>query len=199
MINKEEIQNPLVHIFYQSLLEILGEAQALEVLKRQGLGLPSIDTTNLPSSIAEVFSNTGRQLTEEYGEMTARGLLIRSGRASLGFFRRHFSQLADLGSLENRLIPLERRFKKSLDVFAELWSKQTGLDSVVEITNRLEFTWQMKLAPENADQNLTPYFLFGLLEEFCAWLDARKSYRIVFPGPGPEGIVEIAIAVQSQD
>lgn len=199
MTDKEKIQNPLFHIFYQSLLEILGEAQALEVLKRQGLGLPSMDTTSPTFSIAEIFSNTGRQLTEEYGDMTARGLLIRSGRASLVFFRRHFPLLADLGSLENRLIPLERRFKKSLDAFADLWSQQTGLYSVVELTNRLEFTWRIKLAPANSDQNLTPYFLFGLLEEFCAWLDARKSYRIVYPGPRPEGIVEIAIAVQSQD
>lgn len=199
MTDKEKIQNPLFYIFYQSLLEILGETQALEVLKQQGLGLPSLDTINLPSSMAEIFSNTGRQLTEEYGDMTSRGLLIRSGRASLIFFRRYYPQLADLGSLENRLIPLEKRFKKSLDAFADLWSQQTGLNSVVELTNRLEFIWRMKLAPANAGQNLTPYFLFGLLEEFCAWLDARKSYRIVFPGPRPEGIVEMVIAVQSQD
>jgi len=199
MADKEKINNPLFHIYYQSLLEILGEAQATELFKKQGLGLPSISKSNLLPSIAEIFSNIGSQLIEDHGDMTARGLLIRSGRASLVFFRRYFQQLAVLGSLENRLNPLERRFKKSLDSFADLWSQQTGLDSVVELTNRFEFTWRMKLSPVNADQNLTPYFLFGLLEEFCAWLDARKSYQIVYPGAGPDGMVEIVVAVQSQD
>ncbi len=62
-----------------------------------------MDTTSPPFSIAEIFSNTGRQLTEEYGDMTARGLLIRSA-GHLLYFPQAFSLLADLGSLENRLI-----------------------------------------------------------------------------------------------
>lgn len=199
MTDKEKIENPLLQIFYQSLLEILGADQVIELFNRQGLDPLSISTSKPTYSIAEIFFKTGRQLLEDYGEMTARGLLIRSGRASLVFFRRYFPQLADLGSLENRLNPLEKRFKKSLDEFAVLWSQQSGLDSSVEVIGRLEFTWRMKLIPVHEDQNLAPYFLFGVLEEFCAWLDARKSYRIVYPGPGPDGMAEIAIAVQSQD
>jgi hypothetical protein len=199
MTETEKPQNPFFHILYQSLLEIIGPEQVIELLKRQGLDLKSCSAEKSPFLMADILGRIGSQLSKDHGIMATRGLLIRSGRASLVFLRRYFSQVAGLGSLENRLHPLEKRFKDSLGAMASFWSQQTGLDSEVELIGQLEFTWRMKLSPMNEDQNWASFFLFGILEEFCLWLDARKSYQIGYPGSGPDGMVEIFIAVQSQE
>jgi hypothetical protein len=47
----------------------------------------------------------------------------------------------------------------------------------IETRNSSNFEWQnQKPEIDPPALMLPPYFYFGLLEEFCSWLDTRKNY-----------------------
>lgn len=201
MTENDSFQNPVLQSVYLSLLEILGSDQAVNLFKEQGIDHELLPTGEVEGDVADLIDRIGDSLNRDFGQMAAQGLLIRAGRASLTFFRRFFPQVADLGSLENRLKPVGKRFFHSLESLADLWSRETGLTSNIEQVDQGEFKWIMTIptAKGEVKKTILPFFLFGLLEEFCTWLDARKSYRIVYSPPEKGGLVELSIAIQSQD
>ena len=201
MSEKDSNLNPVLQSVYLSLLEILGEGQAANLFNEQEIDPGMLGSTEVSGEVAMVVDRIGDSLNQEFGQMAAQGLLIRAGRASLVFFRRFFNKVADLGSLENRLKPVDKRFFHSLRSLADLWSHETGLSSNVEQVDHREFKWLMSAPARNdgGNQTFLSYFLFGLLEEFCAWLDARKSYRIVYSQPENGDLAELSIAIQPQN
>lgn len=201
MADKDSIQNPVLQCVYLSLLEILGQDQAVNLFKEQKIDPEKLSVDEVSGEVAVIIDQIGDALNREFGQMAAQGLLIRAGRASLVFFRQFLPQVAELGSLQNRLKPVDRRFLQSLKSLAGLWSHETGLSSTVDQVDRGEFRWLMTTpaAKEGGNQTLLPYFIFGLLEEFCGWLDARKSYRIVYSQPKNGELAELSIAIQPQD
>ena len=199
MAKKEKTVNPVLHSLYLSLLEILGEDKARELFNRQEVDPEKLFKAEAATRPAVIFEKAGTALIEDFGEMAAQGLFIRAGRASLTFIRRFLPEMEELGSLENRLKSIEKRFFHSLLALAGLWSRETGLEAKVEMIDRLEFRWMMAFPPGKGSGILTPYFIFGLLEEFCTWLDARKSYRIVYSAPDEGHEAEISIAIHSQE
>lgn len=201
MADKDSIQNPVLQSVYLSLFEILGQDHAANLFREQGIDPGMLSAGEVKCDVAIVIDRIGHSLNQEFGQMAAQGLLIRAGRASLVFFRRFFNQVAELGLLENRLKPVDKRFFHSLKSLSDLWSHETGLFSDVEQVDHREFKWLMSAPAPNAgrSQTLLPYFIFGLLEEFCAWLDARKSYRIVYSQLEKDEIAELSIAIQPQD
>ncbi len=59
-------------------------------------------------------------------------------------------------------------------------------------------TYQWQLAASQAV--FEPYYHFGLLEEFCSWLDSRKDYQIVYAPQGEEGkLTELTIHVREKE
>lgn len=201
MAEIESIQNPVLRSVYLSMLEILGQDQSENLFTEQDIGYPILLETKDPAEVAVVIDRIGESLNRDFGQLAAQGLLIRAGRASLTFFRRFFNQVADLGSLENRLKPVGKRFFHSLESLADLWSRETGLTCTIEKIDQGEFKWLMASPSAKREDNQTflPYFLFGLLEEFCVWLDARKSYRIVYSRLEKDEMAELSIAIRPQD
>jgi hypothetical protein len=201
MAEKNSIQNPVLQSVYLSLLEILGQDQAANLFKEQEIDPDILSAGEVIGDASFVIDKIGDSLLREFDQMAAQGLFIRAGRASLVFFRRFFNQVAELGSLENRLKPVDKRFFHSLRSLADLWSHETGLPSTIEQVNQREFKWLMAVpfVIDGRNQTFLPFFIFGLLEEFCVWLDARKSYRIVFLQPGNGELAELSIAIQPQD
>jgi hypothetical protein len=201
MAEKNSIQNPVLQSVYLSLLEILGPDQATNLFMEHEIVPDMLSVGEVIGDAAVVIDKIGDSLLREFGQMAAQGLFIRAGRASLVFFRRFFNQVAELGSLENRLKPVGRRFFHSLESLADLWTRETGLTSTIEKVDQGEFKWLMARSTAKGEENQTilPYFLFGLLEEFCAWLDARKSYRIVYAPTEKAELAELSIAILPQD
>ncbi len=197
MADKIATQNPVLQSFYLALLEILGQDQADKLFRKQGIDPQKLSTAALSGSITDVMDRIGAELEKKNGKMSAQGLFIRTGRASLIFFRRFFPEIAELGSLQNRLKPVDKRFTHSLESVATLWSRETDLLAHVEAVDRGEFKWSMQ--ENKVMQGQTPYFLFGLLEEFCTWLDARKSYRIIYSDPAEGERHAIVIEVRPQE
>ncbi len=62
--------------------------------------------------------------------------------------------------------------------------------------NALTYRWRLD-APERVFE---PYYHFGLLEEFCNWLDSRKDYQIVYALQGAQGkAAELTIHVREKE
>lgn len=150
------------------------------------------DTKNwwIPLQVAE------HVLTDRFHPVTAKGLMIRIGRASLNHLRRYSDYVSELGSLENRLKPVSKKFDYSLNLLADFFSNDHVLFTVIS-PEKMRYVWQIKFEiGKSKDGDLFPYYFFGLLEEFCNWLDARKNYQM---GYGAEnnnsGLEEIYIEI----
>lgn len=129
-------------------------------------------------SLLAALGDFGIQLANMYDDLTAKGLLIRMGRVSLMTIRMRYPQISNLGSLENRLKPIDRRFTDSLEAVAEWLSQVFGLN--IESEKEESMQYRMLFPPVERDQSYALFFIFGFLEEFCTWLDARKAYRLTF-------------------
>lgn len=172
-------------------IEILGEKQTFQVLK--GLGIASYSRLEESRFSLERF---GRELAARYDPQTARGLLIRIGRASLIFLRRYFSEISELGGIDNRLKPLEKRFPFSLGVLAQKMGEAMGAEIQASVADSQTYKWCLD-AP---DAVFEPFYHFGLLEEFCAWLDARKDYQIAYaPDSADPDYAELVIQVKEKE
>ena len=162
--------------------EILGEKDAYGILKEIGVSsFSAADTSRF------VMASFGNALARRYGHQVAMGLMIRSGRASLTFLRRFFPVISELGEIENRLKPVNKRFPYSLQILADLTGRELKDPVKVVSQGGLSFEWQVS----TADLSYTPYYHFGLLEEFCYWLDARKNCQIVYAVE--EGVASFAL------
>jgi hypothetical protein len=163
------MENLFVDAICQAAVEILGEKEAFTTLKE--MGFPTL----IPADASRFsLEDMGMVLARKYNPQTAMGLLIRMGRASLIFLRRYFSDISELGSIENRLKPLDKRFLSSLGVLAQRVSSELDLKADVAAQGGLTYAWQVR----SAQQTYASYFYFGLLEEFCSWLDSRKTYQL---------------------
>ena len=172
-------------------VEILGEKDAYLILKQIG-------ATSFSKIDSSRFSMTffGRALAQRYGEQVSMGLLIRMGRASLTFLRRFFPEISALGNIDNRLKPVDKRFPDSLKVLAEVAASELGKPVEVSSLGGLSYEWQI----HTGDLSYTPYFHFGLLEEFCYWMDARKNCQIAYALDGEPGkIAELSIQVKEME
>ncbi|MBM3136962.1 MAG: hypothetical protein FJZ98_02115 [Chloroflexi bacterium] len=179
----------------------MGQDQVECLFKGQGIDPNSLSAAEVSGDAGSVIDHIGNLLVQDFGQMSAQGILIRAGRASLIFFRRFFSEVDELGDLQNRLKPVDRRFFHSMEILAEIWSREMGVFASVRKVDRGEFIWSMAVTWSEIEKNqiFLPYFAFGLLEEFCAWLDARKSYRIVFSQPENGELAELLISIQPQE
>lgn len=172
-------------------VEILGEKEAFQTLK--GLGMSSFSALDPGRFTMESY---GRELAKRHGDQAAAGLLIRIGRASLIFLRRYYAPIGALGSIDNRLKPIEKRFPDSLKILAGEIDRELGAKIETSAADALTYHWRL----DGPGRVLEPYYHFGLLEEFCNWLDSRKDYQIVYAPQGAEGkATELTIHVREKE
>lgn len=186
---------------YYSLLEIMGGEKADEIFSLANLDPFDLTAPKYLFHGHDLIDLIASVLVSLFGEDTARGLLIRVGGASLSFFRRYYPGFAQLGSIENRLKPIDRRFKDSLEKCADVLTTEMGSTfSVVQVSGRT-YEWQMaNMDGACGNNHFAPYFFFGLLEEFCLWLDSRKNYILNFaPEPSSTNSTDIAIQIRDME
>jgi len=169
------MNSDFIHAVFQAAIEILGKDEAKTVFTKQGLRMP-LSKGSMDFSLDDF----GSDLALAYDTQSAMGLLIRIGRAALTFVRRAFNDIELLGGIENRLKPIVKRFPDSLQKMALVLSRVTGAKMRVEATDPQGYDWLIRLSEKQSPEEWTwkAYFFFGLLEEFCTWLDARKDYRL---------------------
>jgi hypothetical protein len=164
---------------YYPLLELLGGEQADEIFSAAELDPFDLKAQEFFRHGSLLLGKVASELLDHYGEDATRGLLIRMGNGSLNFFRKYFSGIALLGNIENRLKPVDRRFSLSLNSLAVVLASEMGETFYITARNPRSFLWEQKIRSNNSKIiQITSFFYFGLLEEFCTWLDSRKNYLI---------------------
>jgi len=179
MLHSLSAEEKFFYCIYYSLLELLGDDQVDKIFASASLDPFDLTAPRFFRRGTELLDSVAAELCVNFGEETNRGLLIRMGSASLTFFRKYFTEIAQLGNIENRLKPLDRRFLVSLNSLAAVLSNEMGTEVKIDSRNTAHFEWR-SLKPKNHPDSgvFAPYFYFGLLEEFCNWLDTRKNYLL---------------------
>jgi hypothetical protein len=201
MLHSLSAEAKLFYCIYYSLLELLGDEKVDEIFASADLDPFDIRAPHFFRRGAELLDKVAVELCAYFGEETTRGLLIRMGSASLTFFRKYFPEIAQLGNIENRLRPLDRRFLSSLNSLAAVLSGEMGTVFKIDTRNTANFEWQNQKSKNDPDSPvLSPYFYFGLLEEFCNWLDTRKNYLLNYAADEHNKDMDvITIEIRNQD
>jgi hypothetical protein len=187
----KEMDSKFLEAICLASVEVLGEKEAFQVLK--GMGISSFSTLGDSNFSLERY---GQELSKRYDIQTARGLLIRIGRASLIFLRRYYSDISDLGSMDNRLKPIEKRFSYSLEILAQKVGTEMGTQVQTSAQDSFTYRWRLEVLHPLFE----PYFHFGLLEEFCNWLDSRWDYQIVYSSDSlADDFTELTLRVKERE
>lgn len=165
---------------YDASTEILGRLEADNIFT-SAVGCTGKDILDQQSLPSDFLSNLSAEFSIRFQQNTAKGLLIRIGDAAFSFLRKRISGLHDLGSIENRLKPLAKRFADSFEILAENLSGGFGMQinssMIGEGMYCLEFGERDDL---QSSGDLHLYFFGGILRVFGLWLDSRKDYAIDF-------------------
>jgi len=159
MLHSLSVEAKLFYCIYYSLLELLGDDQVDDIFASASLDPFDQTAPHFFKRGKELLENIAAQLSANFGEETTRGLLIRMGSASLTFFRKYFSEIAQLGNIENRLKPLDRRFLSSLNSLAAVLSDEMGTEIKVDSSNTAHFEWRTFNPNSQLNSRVfTPYF-----------------------------------------
>ena len=183
-------------IILSGLDQILGRAGSPDALKRPKY--PPV--SKVEKRALNHFCNLellGARLAEMHDELAAKGLLIRIGREAFKAIRKQYAAISALGSIDNRLKPIDKRFIYSLKELAKWFSCEFKFSIWFELDDTLRY--RIVLKKTKKPSSFAPFFLFGFLEEFCIWLDARKVYNLSYINADTSKADEICIAVNEQD
>jgi len=178
-MSNKEIKTIFLRSIYEAAIGILGTSDSVlifsTIIDWDGTGEPP-DIKNKP----EFLSDLGNEFAIRFQRNTAKGLLLRIGDSSFTFLRRKLIKLVELGSIENRLKPISKRFDHSLGILAEDLSALTGLKIKAIKKNHNSFC--LKIARNVNDElfssDLHLFYFAGLLHAFCVWMDSRKEYFV---------------------
>jgi hypothetical protein len=178
-MSEKENRSIFLRSVYEASIEILGRSDSIlifsTIINWDGSGeIPDID--NEP----KFLSDLGNDFAIRYQRNTAKGLMLRLGDSSFTLLRRRQKKLHELGSIENRLKTISKRFDFSLGVLSENLSVLTGLN--ISTIQKSENSYCLEIAGYENDElfssDMHLFFFAGLLRAFCAWLDSRKEYFI---------------------
>jgi hypothetical protein len=178
-MSEKEIKTLFLRTIYEASIEILGTSDSVlifsTIINWDGTGeIP--DIKNKP----QFLSDLGNEFAIRFQRNTAKGLLLRIGDSSFTFLRRNLIKLVELGSIENRLKPISKRFDYSLGILSENLSVLTGLE--IKVIKRRQNSFCLEIARNVDDEmfssDLHLYYFAGLLRAFCVWMDSRKEYYI---------------------
>ena len=162
---------------YEAAIEILGTSDSILIFS-------TIINWDGTSEIPEIrnkhqfLADLGNEFAIRFQRNTAKGLLLRIGDSSFTFLRRNIKKLLELGSIDNRLKPISKRFDYSLGILAENLSALTGLEIKANKKSQNYFCLEIarKVDDELFSSDLHLYYFTGLLRAFCVWMDSRKEY-----------------------
>ena len=126
LMGEKETKTFFLRSIYEAAVGILGASDSALIFS----AIIDWDGTNEIPEInnkPQFLSNLGNEFAIRFQRNTAKGLLYRVGDSSFTYLRRNFEKLLDLGSIENRLKPISKRFDHSLSVLADSLSELTGL------------------------------------------------------------------------
>jgi predicted hydrocarbon binding protein len=160
-----------------SFEEVLGKQKFTLVLAQAGLELPGEKVPDLPfGSPARLY----QALEDTYGDQTARGICLRTGRVMFRRGLRSFSDVLGLTQRAWRLLPPGQKVLRGLDLLAWLLNHYSDQRVRVEknapdlllINERCPHCWELKKTSACCQLPV------GALQEGLAWACSGRPYAV---------------------
>ena len=178
-MGEKDTRKVFIRSVYEAAVEILGKSDSTQIFS----AIVGWDGDNEVPEIKDklkLLSDLVNEFAIRFQRNTAKGLLYRIGNSSFNYLRRNLEELLELGSIENRLKPISRRFDYSLGVLADSLSELTGLE--IEAIKKSTNTFCLEISENKNDESFSSdlhlYYFSGLLHAFCEWMDSRKEYFV---------------------
>jgi hypothetical protein len=122
----------------------------------------------------EEFSRFNSQ-PDLYGDLLARGILRRAGRAGFHQWRELRRDILGWQETSFRFTPLKKKIRLGLEKICEV----IGIEKNVTLTlHDLKDRWRIDVRPTGRDSDLAEDYLAGFVQEFCSWTGLGKFYRV---------------------
>jgi predicted hydrocarbon binding protein len=176
--------NKFARMYLESIREITGKNGLNSVLNFAGL---SALIDNLPPDDLSRefdfahFSNINQALNEIYGVRGGTGISLRIGRTTFDDVLKDYGELAGVGELSFKTLPLQSKLKFGLDAMARIFSEKSDQLSTV-IDEGEHFVYKIERCPicwgrTNQDQPMC-YYMVGLLQEGLCWVSGGKEFQV---------------------
>jgi predicted hydrocarbon binding protein len=160
-----------------SFEEVLGRQKLAPALAQAGLEIPGTAVPDLPfGTPAKLY----QALEEIYGEQTARGICMRTGRVMFRRGLRTFSGILGLSHRGFRLLPPAQKILRGMDLLAWLLNHYSDQRVRVEkhpsewllINERCPHCWQLTKSSPCCQLPV------GALQEGLAWACSGRQYSV---------------------
>jgi predicted hydrocarbon binding protein len=176
--------NKFARIFLESVKEICGENGLRAVLNYAHL--PSLAAELPPDNLERSFdfshfSSINQALEDIYGLRGGRGLALRIGRTTFDDVLKDYGELAGVGDLAFRTLPLYRKIRTGLEAMARIFSEKSDqISTVLEFEDH--FLYRVERCPvcwgrKSAELSIC-YYLVGLLKEGLYWVSGGKEFEV---------------------
>ena len=176
--------NKFARIYLESIREITGANGLLTILNFTHL--PSLDKDIPPDNMDRAFdfshfSMINKSLEEIYGERGGRGLALRIGRTTFDDVLKEYGELAGVGDMAFRILPIQKKIKFGLDAMARIFSEKSDQVTSVKETEE-HFLYHIKRCPvcwgRTGEDHAVCYYMVGLLKEGMHWVSGGKEFNI---------------------
>jgi predicted hydrocarbon binding protein len=176
--------NKFARIFLESIQEITGAHGLNAVLNYANLAelINHLPPDNLDRAFD--FSNlsaVNQALEEIYGNRGGKGIALRIGRTTFSDVLKDYGDLAGVGDMSFKVMPLQDKIKYGLEAMARIFSEKSDQISMV-IENEKEYLYQVKRCPicwgRSTEKNPICYYMVGLLKEGLNWVSGGKEFKI---------------------
>ena len=157
--------------------EVLGGVKFAAILRRAGLEIGGSKVPDLPfGAPSKIF----QALEEVYGEQTARGICLRTGRVMFRRGLRDFAGILGLSQRAFRLLPPAQKILRGMDLLAWLLNHYSDQRVRVEkhaqdfllINERCPHCWGLRKSSPCCQLPI------GALQEGLAWACSGRQYRV---------------------
>jgi predicted hydrocarbon binding protein len=176
--------NKFARIFLEALEEITGTHGLNAVLNYANLA-DLID--HLPPDTPErifdfsYLSSINQALEEIYGRRGGRGLALRVGRTTFADVLKDYGDLAGVGDVSFKILPLQEKIKFGLHAMARIFSEKSDqLTTLVEEDD--SYRYRIERCPvcwgRTTAEEPVCFYMVGLLKEGLNWVSSGKEFNI---------------------
>jgi predicted hydrocarbon binding protein len=176
--------NRFARIFLEAAREITGENGLKTLLNFSDLSRyvsePPPDNLEKEFDFAS-FSMINNALVDIYGTRGGKGLALRIGRTTFADVLKDYGDIAGIGDVEFKVLPLQEKIKFGLEAMARVFSEKSDqITSIDEIEDA--FLYRIERCPvcwgRKSEEGPICYYMVGLLKEGLHWVSGGKEFTI---------------------
>lgn len=176
--------NKFARIFLESIQEITGTHGLNAILNYAGLSelVNKMPPDDLERSFDfSNYSAINQALEDIYGSRGGKGLALRIGKTTFADVLKDYGELAGVGDLAFKILPLQEKIKFGLEAMARIFTEKS--DQISSVNEREdEYVYSIQRCPvcwgRSAEREPICYYMVGLLKEGLSWVSGGKEFLV---------------------